>query len=103
MASNSLFDKYFRKSACPVQDMQPQQANVMQSIMDGFSQIRNNRASMQDLLLQNGRINSQQYNDLKAMGKDYRSMAQYLIQSGLIPQNIQGNPFISQIFNMLHR
>lgn len=98
MASNSLFDKYFGKPAA----QQPQQPNIMQNIMDGYNRIMNNQADMPDLLLHNGRINQRQYNDLKTMGNDYRGMAQYLMQSGLIPQNVQANPFINQIFNILH-
>lgn len=108
MAGNSLFDKYFRRSgngennANQQTPQQPQ--NIVQNVINGFNQISNNQGNIADMLLQNGRINQQQYNEIKSMGNNYARIGQYLMQYGAIPQNVgQMNPFVSQLLNFLHR
>lgn len=109
MAGSSLYNKYFKNRSNGSQNNQTQnqqygQNNVIQNIMDGFNQIKTNQTNIADMLFQNGKINQQQYGAIKGMGNDYRGIAQYLMQSGLMPQSInQMNPFVGQIMKMLGR
>lgn len=71
--ANHLYNTYGRNSA----------SNVSQSnIINQFEQLQKNPGKILDILLQNGKINRQQYNDLQIYRNDPKSIVQYLINNG---------------------
>lgn len=76
--SNPLFNKFG-----PSQNysrMNPlQMANL-------FRQVQSNPSKITDLLLQNGRINKQQYDDMQKFGGNPEAIAKYLLENGTMTQ-----------------
>ena len=75
--ANSLFDQ-FKNISSPTR--QPQN-NVM-NMLSMYKQVQNNPSMIVDILLQNGKINQAQYNDLQQYKNNPQMIVNYLLNSG---------------------
>ncbi len=73
---NPLFNKYGGIN-------KPQnQNNHSNNILSQFLRLKNNPGAILDVLLQNGKINQQQYNDMQQFKNNPQMIVNYLINSG---------------------
>lgn len=56
--------------------------NISSNILSQYSQVMNDPGKILDIMLQNGKINQQQYNDLQPFRNNPKQIVEYLIQHG---------------------
>ena len=67
------------------------------NILSQLIQVQKNPAAILDILLQNGKINQQQYNDMKPFGNNPEQIVNYLVQHGNSNQINQATQMANQI------
>lgn len=82
--SNPLFNKFGGGNYySPPQRMMPQNSgNGLINLIRQYKQIQNNPGAILDILLQNGKINQQQYNELQSVRNNPQQIFNYLSQHG---------------------
>lgn len=88
--NGSLFDQFKNISS-------PMQQNAQPNILAQYMQLQNNPGGIIDILLQNGKINQAQYNDLQKYKNNPQMICAYLMNNG---NNGQLNQIISGLNNM---
>ena len=73
--------------------------NGVLNILNQYRQVQNDPGKILDILLNNGKINQQQYNDLQQYRNDPKSIAQYLINTGNASQINQAQQLVNQSLN----
>lgn len=74
--SNQFFNSLFSRG-------NPQANNAL-NVANIVNQVRTNPAQLPQLLLNNNRINQQQYNDLQQFNGNINQIANYLVANGLL-------------------
>lgn len=64
------------------QQMYQQNGNARNNILTQFMMVKNNPGAVLDIMLRNGKINQQQYNDLQQYRDDPLMMVRYLANNG---------------------
>ena len=72
--------------------------NGLLNILNQYKQIQNDPGKILDILLNNGKISQQQYNDLQPMRNNPQQIVNYLSQHGNANQINQASQF-ANIFN----
>ena len=88
----NLFDQ-FKNISAPTR---MQQNNNGMNILSMYKQVQNNPGMIVDILLQNGKINQAQYNDLQAYKNNPQMIVNYLLKNG----NSELNNIISNVNNL---
>ena len=89
----NLFDQ-FKNISAPTR--MPQNNNSM-NILSMYKQVQNNPSMIVDILLQSGKINQAQYNDLQAYKNNPQMIVNYLLSNG---NNGELSKIISQLNNL---
>ena len=77
--------------------------NPMMSFFNQLQQIRQNPNMLSNILRQRGMINDVQAEEIQKMGCNYEQIGQYLIQNGMMPNNIrQFEGQVNQVQNMMN-
>ena len=69
------------------------------NIISQLAQVKKNPAAILDILLQNGKINQKQYNDLQPFKNNPQQIVNYLVQNGNANQINQAQQMAGQINN----
>lgn len=88
----NLFDQ-FKNISAPTKMLQN---NNMINMLTMYKQVQNNPGMIVDILLQNGKINQAQYNDLQAYKNNPQMIVNYLLKNG----NSELNNIISNVNNL---
>ena len=78
---------------------QQSQPNQINNILSQVSALQNNPAAILDILLQHGKINQQQYNELQPYKDNPQQIVSYLISHGNAPQIDQARQQAGQYYN----
>lgn len=70
--------------------------NPGEDIKSQLMRLKNNPGQILDILLQSGKINRQQYNDLQLYRNDPRQIVQYLVNNGKATQINQAQQLAQQ-------
>ncbi|MDT3387681.1 MAG: hypothetical protein LIR46_07985 [Bacteroidota bacterium] len=78
--------------------------NLLNNPMMSFlQQVRQNPNMLSNILRQRGIINDVQAEEIQKMGCNYEQIGQYLIQNGIMPNNIrQFEGQVNQVQNMMN-
>lgn len=77
--------------------------NPMMSFFNQLQQIRQNPNMLSNILRQRGMINDVQAEEIQKMGCNYEQIGQYLIENGMMPNNIrQFEGQVNQVQNMMN-
>ena len=68
-----------------------------QNISNQYKQLLNNPGQILDILLQNGKINRQQYNDLQVYRNNPEQIVRYLVNNGNATQINQSQQIANQL------
>lgn len=74
--SNPLFNRFGNTS------MSNNSGNKLLSILSQYKQIQNDPGKILDVLLNSGKINQQQYNDLQPLRNNPKQIVEYLSRNG---------------------
>lgn len=75
--------------------------NGLLNILNQYKQIQNDPGKILDVLLNNGKINQQQYDELQPMRNNPQQIVNYLSQHGNASQINQASQMISQMNNLI--
>ena len=75
------------------QNQQPNNSNIVSQLMS----LRNNPGGILDILLQNGKITQQQYQELQPYRNNPEAIAKYLINSGKSAEINQAQQMANQL------
>lgn len=70
--------------------------NNLLNILNQYAQIKNDPGKIIDILVQNGKINQQQYNELQPMRNNPQQIVNYLFQHGNANQINQAQQIAAQ-------
>ncbi len=88
---NSLFNKFGPANY--------QRQNSGNNILQQLAQIKNNPGAILEIMLQNGKINRQQYNDLQQYRNNPEMICKYLINNGKANEINQAEHIVGQMGN----
>lgn len=91
--SNPLFSRFGNNTN------QKKSSNGLLNILNQYKQIQNDPGKILDILLSNGKINQQQYNDLQPIRNNPQQIVNYLSQHGNASQINQASQMMSQFNN----
>lgn len=77
----------------------PPQNNGLLNIISQYRQIQNDPGKILDILLNNGKISQQQYNDLQPIRNNPRQIAEYLSKNGNSSQINQAQQMVGNLRN----
>ena len=90
--SNPLFNRFGNNPA-------PRSGGGLLNILNQYRQIQNDPGKILDVLLNNGKINQQQYNDLQPMRNNPKQIVEYLSTHGNASQINQAQQMASAFGN----
>ena len=88
--SNPLFNKFGGMT---------HQNNYNGNILSQIAQVKRNPGAILDILLQNGKINQQQYGELQPYKKDPQAIFQYLLNNGKQSELHDAEQVINQLMH----
>lgn len=77
----------------------PRQQNVGNNLMTQLMMLKNNPSVILDIMLQNGKINQYQYNDLKQYANNPEMIVRYLASNGKNAELSHAEQIANQIRN----
>ena len=98
--ANPLFNKFGNNQSF---GMRSGGNNGILGLINQYRQIQNDPGRILDILLNSGKINQQQYNDLQSVRNNPQQIINYLSMNGNVNQLNQASQMANQVMSQLNK